>query len=52
MYATFFDDPERLNATVDRIRGVTADQIRDVAREFFGPDNRAVVAYVPAGGDR
>ncbi|MBT8402239.1 MAG: insulinase family protein, partial [Gemmatimonadetes bacterium] len=52
MYTTFFDEPERLNATVERIRTVNAEQIRDVARDFFGADNRAVIAYVPAGGDR
>jgi predicted Zn-dependent peptidase len=47
MYTTIFDDPGRLNDTVARIRGVTTEQVRAVARDFLGPDNRAVVAYLP-----
>ena len=50
MYTTFLDDPARLNTTVDRIRGVGVDQVREVARDFLGADNRAVVAYRPTGG--
>jgi predicted Zn-dependent peptidase len=49
MYTTLFDDPERLNSTLARIRAVETDQIRAFARDFLGPDNRAVLAYVPGG---
>ena len=49
MYTTFFDDPGLLNGTVERIRAVTTEDVRAVARDFLGADNRAVVAYVPQG---
>ena len=48
MYATLFDDPDLINRQLGRYLAVTADQIRDVAREVFRPDNRVVLTYVPA----
>ncbi len=49
MYTTIFDDPDRLNTTLARVRGVETGQVRDFARDFLGADNRAVLAYVPGG---
>jgi predicted Zn-dependent peptidase len=47
MYTTLFDDPERLNSTLARIRAVETADVRRFAADFLGPDNRAVVTYVP-----
>lgn len=52
MYTTIFDDPGRLNTTLSRIDAVLTEQVRAVARDFLGADNRAVVAYRPEGGAR
>jgi predicted Zn-dependent peptidase len=48
MFTLFFDDPDRLNQEMDRIRAVTPADVRAVAARWFGPDNRAVLAYEPA----
>jgi zinc protease len=47
----YFDDPGRLNTEIDRLRAVTPEQVRAFAAERLGPDNRAVLTYVP-GGDQ
>jgi predicted Zn-dependent peptidase len=44
-----FGDAARLNSEVDRIRAVTAEGVRRLARETLGPDNRALLTYVPRG---
>jgi predicted Zn-dependent peptidase len=49
MYATLFDDPDLINRMLGRYLAVTADQLRDVAREVFRPDNRVVLTYLPEG---
>ncbi len=51
MYATLFDDPGLMNTLLPRYLSVTADQIRDAAREVFRADNRVVLTYVPAAAD-
>ena len=51
MYATLFDDPALINTLLPRYLSVTAEQIRDVAREVFRADNRVVLTYVPKAGD-
>jgi zinc protease len=53
MFELYFDEPDRVNTMLDRLRAVTVDQIRSFAEEHFGPDNRAVLAYEPgaARGD-
>jgi len=51
MFDLYFDDPGRLNTEIDRLRAVTPEQVRAFAAERLGPDNRAVLSYVP-GGDR
>jgi predicted Zn-dependent peptidase len=48
MFDQFFDDPSRLNSELDRMRAVTPAQVSDFAKGFLGPDNRAVLTYVPA----
>jgi zinc protease len=42
-------DPHIVNTRLDRLRAVTADQVRDTARDWLRPDSRAVVRYVAAG---
>ena len=55
MYATLFDRPGMINEMLPRYLAVTPDQIRDVAKAVFRPDNRLVLTYLPAeptAGDR
>jgi len=47
MYTTLFDDPGRINTELARIRAVTTDSVRSFAQRCFGPQNRAVLRYVP-----
>jgi predicted Zn-dependent peptidase len=49
--ATFFGDPLSINRVVDRLEAVTAEQVRDAAATWLGPENRAVLTYHldPAG---
>jgi predicted Zn-dependent peptidase len=51
MYATLFDDPALVNTLLPRYLSVTAEQIRDAAREVFRADNRVVLTYVPTAAD-
>jgi zinc protease len=50
MYTTLFDEPERINTDVERMRAVTAEQVRTAAAEYFGADNRVVLTYLPRRG--
>jgi predicted Zn-dependent peptidase len=47
MFDLYFDDPGRLNLEIERLRAVSSEDVRRFAGERFGPDNRAVVSYVP-----
>jgi predicted Zn-dependent peptidase len=47
MFDLYFDDPDRLNHEIDRLRAVTVEQIRDFATSQLGSDNRAVLVYEP-----
>jgi len=47
MFDQVFDDPGRLNTEVDRMRSVTRDQVREMARDYLGADNRALLTYIP-----
>jgi zinc protease len=49
MFDQVFDDPGRLNSEVERVRGVTRSQVESFASTFLGPDNRALLTYVPGG---
>lgn len=51
MYATLFDDPERINTELDRIRAVTPAAVRDFAQSHLGAEQRAVLRYVPKDGE-
>jgi zinc protease len=47
MFTTHFDEPERINTEMERIRSVTPEQVRAFAEERLGADNRVVIHYVP-----
>jgi zinc protease len=47
MNELLFGHAERLNTEVERLRAVTADQVRRVAAESLRPDNRALLTYLP-----
>ena len=47
LFATYLDDPNRLNEELPRYHAVTAAQVADFARERMGEDNRASLVYVP-----
>jgi zinc protease len=49
MFDQVFDDPSRLNSELERVRGVTCEQIREFAGGHLGADNRALLTYVPGG---
>ena len=49
MFDLFFDDPQRLNRELDRLRSVTSADVRAFAGTYLGADNRAVVSYEPRG---
>ncbi|HSJ12889.1 MAG TPA: pitrilysin family protein [Longimicrobiales bacterium] len=50
MYTTLFDDPERVNTELSRVRAVTTAAVREFARAYLVPENRGVLRYVPRGG--
>ena len=47
MYATLFDDPDRVNRMLSRYLAVTPEAIQEVAAATFRPDNRVVLTYLP-----
>jgi zinc protease len=47
MNQLLFGDADRINSEVDRMRAVTAADVRRVAAENFRSDNRAVLTYLP-----
>jgi predicted Zn-dependent peptidase len=47
MFDQVFDDPNRLNEEVERLREVTRGQIQDFGARYLGPDNRAILTYIP-----
>jgi len=49
MFDQTFDDPGRLNSELERVRSVTRSQVEGFASELLGPDNRAILTYVPGG---
>ncbi|HEU4995791.1 MAG TPA: pitrilysin family protein [Gemmatimonadaceae bacterium] len=50
MFATYFGDPSRINAQVDRYRDVTAADVNEFVSQRLGEDNRASLLYVPRQG--
>jgi predicted Zn-dependent peptidase len=51
LYATYFDDPHRINAELGHYRAVTAAEVSAFAAERLGPDNRVSLLYVPREDD-
>jgi predicted Zn-dependent peptidase len=47
-FATYFEDASLANRQVERYRATTADMVSAFARERLGPDNRAVLTYLPS----
>lgn len=47
-FATYFGDAALANTQVERYRQVTASDVNTFARERLGPNNRAVLWYLPA----
>ena len=47
-FATYFGDASLANEQVKRYQAVTAADVSVLARERLGPDNRALLLYVPA----
>jgi predicted Zn-dependent peptidase len=47
MFDQLFDDPGRLNTEIERLRRVTTDGVVEFASLYLGPDNRAILTYVP-----
>lgn len=49
MFEMLTGDAGNLNRELERLRAVTPEEIRAFATERLGPDNRAVLTYVPRG---
>jgi predicted Zn-dependent peptidase len=47
MFDQLFDDPERLNGELERLRAVTPADASAFVERLLGADNRAVLTYVP-----
>jgi zinc protease len=47
MHEMIFGDASHLNGEIDRLRSVTPEKVRALADSTLGPDNRAVLVYVP-----
>ncbi len=47
MFATYFGDPTLVNKEIERYRSVNAEQVSGFARGWLGPDNRALLEFVP-----
>lgn len=50
MFDQLFDDPDRLNGELDRLRAVTPSDVSAFVERFLGADNRAILTYVPING--
>jgi predicted Zn-dependent peptidase len=50
MYETLFADAGRINTEIERIRGVSVADVRDLADARLGEDNRALLWYLPRNG--
>jgi len=49
MHQTIFGDASHLTQEIEHLRRVTAADVGAFARSSLGPDNRAVVVYLPEG---
>jgi zinc protease len=48
MFATLFDDPDRINTELDQYRAVTADAVRGIAAQHIQREASVVLTYLPA----
>jgi predicted Zn-dependent peptidase len=46
-YKMYFGDANLINTEIERYRKVTREDIRRVAREYFKPDSRVVLYWLP-----
>lgn len=46
-YYTYYGNTNLINTEIENIRKVTREDIRRVAREYFTPDNRVILYYLP-----
>ena len=51
MFATLFDDPERINTEIDRYRAVESDSLRRFAASFLARDGAVTLNYLPRAGE-
>ena len=49
MFEMMTGDAANLNRELERLRAVTPEDIRAFARDRLGPDNRAILTYLPQG---
>ncbi|MDT8368248.1 MAG: pitrilysin family protein [Longimicrobiales bacterium] len=47
MYTQLFDRPERINETLERLRALSIDEVREAARAWFAAPHRATLTWVP-----
>jgi zinc protease len=47
MFATLFNEPERINTELDSYRAVTSDDVRRFALEYLRRDSAVVLTYLP-----
>lgn len=50
-YTLLHDDPGYINTFLDQVAEVTPEQVRDAAREWLRPEQRAAVVYRAADGE-
>jgi zinc protease len=48
MFATLFDEPEKINTELDAYREVVSRDVQNFVGEHLSPDSAAVLTYVPA----
>ena len=46
-YYTFFKDANLINTELERYRKITKDDLKRVANQYFTPQNRLVIYYLP-----
>lgn len=49
MTTTLFNDATRINTGLERLEAVGVDDVRRMAADYLGADNRAVLMYLPGG---
>lgn len=50
-YATYFNDPARVNGELARYRALTLDEMNEAARSWLGEDNRVSLRFVARAVD-